>query len=352
MKKTVLILSGLWLLAACGPAEREGVQRYEDFPETRVLEAETLPLDTAVFRYPYRVRVQGDKAVVLDLHGTNHYLQAFTYPDFRYLASAGRRGEAPEEVLSVENIRWDGASLWMLDANKAKLTRLGFADNGLVQQEAVALDDSLLRALDFVQYDDSTFIIPDYSGESRLCWVDRQGRLLRKSGQIPVAEEYEGVRPALAQAWRSFLDYNPRNGVLAAATQLGEVLEVWNLHDNTHTVCTGPCGEPEFQVSDGYGIPTGVMGFGDVQVGDHAIYALFSGASFRDIIRSAQQGEELPDGCPYLYVFTLEGKPLMKYKLDHPVCGFCVDEAGQLIIAADVNQDEPMLRFRMDVGQE
>ena len=37
--------------------------------------------------------------------------------------------------------------------------------------------------------------------------------------------------------------------ILAVATQLGEVLEIYNLKDSTHVVCMGPHGEPEFQVS-------------------------------------------------------------------------------------------------------
>lgn len=44
------------------------------------------------------------------------------------------------------------------------------------------------------------------------------------------------VRPALAQAWRSFLDYNPHDGVLAMVTQLGEVLEVYNLKDSMEVI--------------------------------------------------------------------------------------------------------------------
>lgn len=72
--------------------------------------------------------------------------------------------------------------MWILDSNKSELTRLGFASSGdsLLRQEAVSLDEELLRALDFVQYSDSTFIIPDYSGDSRFCLVNRQGKLLRK----------------------------------------------------------------------------------------------------------------------------------------------------------------------------
>lgn len=82
-------------------------------------------------------------------------------------------------------------------------------------------------------------------------------------GEIPSANEEAlmQARPALAQAWRSFIDYNPRNGVLAAVTQLGEVLEIYNLKDSTHVVRIGPHGEPKFKVAEGYGIPTGIMGF-------------------------------------------------------------------------------------------
>ena len=104
----------------------------------------------------------------------------------------------------------------------------------------------MLRVLDFVMVDDFTFIVPDGSGSSRFCWVNYQGKLLRRTGQIPSAnaEALQNARPALAQAWRSFIDYNPRNGVLAAVTQLGEVLEVFNLKDSTHVVRIGPHGEP------------------------------------------------------------------------------------------------------------
>ena len=48
---------------------------YMDFPQTIELKARVQPLDTALFRYPFRVRVQGDKAVVMDLHGTDYFCQ-------------------------------------------------------------------------------------------------------------------------------------------------------------------------------------------------------------------------------------------------------------------------------------
>ena len=324
----------------------ENVFPYSEFPQEKELKGEVIELDTALFRCPFRIRVEGDKAIVMDLHGIDYYAHLFKYPGFQYLSSFGRRGDSPTEMLSMDNVRFYNHKVWTLDANKRELTRLGFSSSGdsLLRDETVTLDEDILRPLDFAIYNDSMFIIPDYSGENRLCRVNRNGRLIDKIGIIPTIDEkaLENARPALAQAWRSFLDYNPNNGILAAVTQLGEVVEVYNLKDSTHIIRIGEHGEPEFKVSDGYGMPTGIMGFSDVQVTDSAIYTVFHGTSFKEI---ARQSGRLPDGGKYIYVFSLKGEPLCKYVLDHYIYGIWVDEATKTIIATDVNNDEPILKF-------
>ena len=135
--------------------------------------------------------------------------------------------------------------------------------------------------------------------------------------------------------------------MLAAVTQLGEVVELWQLSDSTHTMLTGPGGEPQFRVHQGYGIPTGIMGFCDVQVADKAVYALFQGTSFREIALSIQRGENLPDGGRYLYVFSLTGEPLRRYVLDRPVSGIAVDEERGVLLATDTNNDVPVVEYRL-----
>lgn len=347
----ISVISVLLFISCTSNPVASGKTSYTDFPQEQKLKAKTIRLDTALFRYPSRLHVRDGKAVVLDLHGTDYFFHTFSYPDFRYLSSFGRRGDAPQDMLSAENFRWNGAFLWTLDSNKSELTRFGFALSGdsLLRQEAVNLDKDILRALDFVMCEDSTFIIPDYSGDSRFCKVSKSGRLMYKFGAIPTVNEdaLQNARPALAQAWRSFIDYNPRNGILAVATQLGEVLEIYSLKDSTHVVCMGPHGEPEFQVSGGYGIPTGIMGFSDVQVADSAIYAVFHGRSFKEIAQNVQQGVYLPDGGRYIYVFSLTGEPLCRYVLDHYVYGISVDEQKGIILATDVNKDDPIIEYSM-----
>lgn len=344
-----LLFLSFFLFISCDHKHKEyvgNVLSYSRFPQEKELKGEVIELDTALFLYPFRIRIEGDKAIVMDLHGSEHYGHLFQYPSFRYLSSFGRRGDSPTEMLSMENFRLYNHELWTLDANKSELTRLDFSSSGdsLLREETVTLDEDILRPLDFAIYNDTTFVIPDYSGESRFLKVNCKGKLIEKIGAIPTANEkaLQEARPALAQAWRSFLDYNSRNGVLAAVTQLGEVVEVYNLKDSTHVVRIGEHDEPKFKVSDGYGIPMGIMGFSDVQVTDSAIYAVFHGTSFKEIVK---QSGKLPDGGKYIYVFSLKGEPMCKYVLDHYIYGIWVDEATKTIMATDVNSDQPIVKF-------
>ena len=307
------------LLTACTPQTRKDVNTYTDFPQTVELRAETVPIDTALFRYAFRIRTQGDTVVVMDLHGADHFFHAFLGEGLDYLSSFGKRGEAPTEVISAENIRLYPDGWWTLDSGKGKLSRLNASNRWTQPVEEVTLDEkNILRPLDFTRDEKGRFLIPDYSGEARFCLADDKGQLLQRLGTIPTTNEeaLQNARPALAQAWRSFI----------------------------------PNGEPQFQVSQGYGIPTGIMGFGDVQVTDRAIYAVFNGRTFKELMQSAQQGKDLPDGGRYLYVFSLQGKPLLRYTLDRHISGFHVEEEKGVIWATDVNQDQPVCRFRIKGG--
>ena len=57
------------------------------FPVTEELKGRTIPIDSVMFRYPYRLEVRDDRVVIEDLHGPDYYYHLFTYPDFHYLHS-------------------------------------------------------------------------------------------------------------------------------------------------------------------------------------------------------------------------------------------------------------------------
>ena len=307
MKHLLYILIGIVItkgLICCTGSPGTHYPRYTTFPEEKAIRAQIIPLDTILLRYPFRVAVRDSIAVVMDLHNMDHYLHAFTYPGWKHVVSFGKRGEAPEEMLSAENIQFNSLdSLWTLDANKMEITRwkISPSTRSAERVEEIKLDKELVRSLDFHTME-SGFFIPDYMGEFRYWEVGNNGKPLKSIGEIPSETIDENtVRPALAQAWRSFMDYNPDNGILAMATQLGEVFEIFNLKENTHKVFYGPEGEPQYKpANDGTGVPTGIMGFSDIKVTSKYIYAVFQGIKFNDKIAAIKQGKEPENGAKYI----------------------------------------------------
>ena len=84
MKKRLsllLLLGGIVMLCLSFPIHpsKEAVPETL-FPETKALHGRTILIDTALFRYPWRIRVNGDRAVVEDLHGPDYFFHLFCTP--------------------------------------------------------------------------------------------------------------------------------------------------------------------------------------------------------------------------------------------------------------------------------
>lgn len=349
MSYYVYIVLLIGSLVSCSESSRH-FPRYEDFPDEKALNAQVIHLDTALFRYPFRIAVKDGIAIIMDLHNADCFFHAFSYPEWKYMTSFGKRGEGPEEMSSADCFRFISTdSIWTLDANRMRTTRWKIEQNmhKITSVETVDMDKRLVRALDFYPME-SGFLVTDYLGEYRQKWTDQQGKWINSTNEIPTRKYNEKIsRPILAQAWRSFIDYNPQKKISAMATQLGEVLEIYNFKDSVQFIIYGPHGEPEFQSTPSDAIPIGIMGFSDIQITDNYIYTVFHGKTFKEIEQALKQGKKTEDGGYYIYVFDLAGNLVRKYILDHAIYGIYVNEDTGTILATDVNNDEPILQFKI-----
>lgn len=319
--------------------------RGEIFPETISLSGKEKMITGVYLKYPFRIRLSNSSLYVMDIHPNDYYCHEFGYPSMKFKHSFIKRGQAPNEFLDAENIRIDNkGGLWLLDANRKKIVNF---EHGKINSplKTFQLNEDLIRTLDFDLIDDSTFVVPDYSGLNRICFVNHKGNIVRKSFAIPSKFEISkknASKIALAQAWRSFLHYNPKNRILAMVTQLGQVLEIYDLKNRRIVNIIRQQGlEPEFIVNGNYAVPTGIMGYSDVYVGQKCIYAIFWGHSFEDI----RQGKETKEGGRYIHVFDLKGNPIRQYILDRYITGFHIDEKEKRIIGLDVNSDQPVVEY-------
>ena len=103
MKNKQLLCVLFPLLVACtGQRHQQQVSSESIIEEAvrkgEVLKGEIVPIDTALFRYAYRMRVQGDKAVILDLHNADYYYHVLLIPIFNIsllLESVGKVRVSP-----------------------------------------------------------------------------------------------------------------------------------------------------------------------------------------------------------------------------------------------------------------
>ena len=317
------------------------------FPKTTHLSVTNIYNNVDVYmRYPYRIRLADSVIFVMDLHAADYYIHKLSNEvSTKHISSYGKRGEGPEELLDAENIRIDSdGRLWTLDANRHKLVMWDSCG-----QEETNLSPQLIRSLDFALMNDSTFIVPDYTGEHRICLLNRNGDIIKQLFSIPDKRRHNTSCITLAQAWRSFIDYNPKTGILAVVTQLGQVLEIYNLKEERHIASINiENGTPRFSEKESYAIPNGIMGYSDVHVSDNAIYALFWGYSFKDM----QNGKVKQEGGNKLQVFDTKGIPVEEYILDRHITGFCIDKTRNRLLALDTNSDQPIIEYYLKVKYE
>jgi len=97
---------------------------------------------------------------------------------------------------------------------------------------------------------------------------------------------------------------------------------------------------------EGYGLPAGRICYYDVQVTDQYIYTIYDGRKFKDIMKLADAYQQ---GGKILRISTHEGDVVKTYVLDRPIAGIYVDEAAGMLFGLDVNADEQIVKFPLEL---
>lgn len=316
--------------------------RYDVFAETVSVSTVRKDFDGVFMRYPYRVRVHDTSVYIMDLHGDEYFCHEFSYPSLKFIRSFVKRGRGPGELSSMGNIHINGKGKPFILGDYSGKVYAADAEGRLTV--IAEMPDDIAFYPDFVLYNDSTYIIPDYSGKNRFFFADHSGNITRKTGRIPEINGNPDIpEAALGQVWRPFIGYNAQNGILAVAAQFGEVIEIYDLNKDSHIVKTGPGGMPEYRFNGGEAYPTGIKAYSDVFVGDRYIYAVYWGHEFKEII----QRKITWQGGKYIHVFDFEGNPVKRYELDRYITGIHVDEKNGLALGTDINEEQ-LVEFRLN----
>lgn len=322
---------------------------YTQFPKEFTLTGKGFVVDDELMRYPYRIRQKGNYVYVLDLHGKENFCHLFHKDNLACVASFAQRGNGPQEVLQALCMDVQSEdSIWVYDTHKREVTRWSYSsDKGMVSLcESVRIEDKMTYSSNCAFWGDSLFFFTDMSGNNRVLKCNVHGKVVDRIGTIPTEKKVnENLKGTLAQAWNSFLSYNPKKQLLVVATQLGDVIELYDLQNDTNKKLCGSLGEPLYQITqDGWPVPVGIMGYSDIQITDRYIYAVFHGRTFKEI---SNNPTGTPDGGEYIHVYAHDGTPIYRLVLDHAIYGIDVDEENGIIWATDVNTEEQIVKYQL-----
>lgn len=345
MNYALFLLVSLFVSSAYGAGDGEDIH----FSDTIKLKGKGYSVDASLV-FPFMIKECGGYIYMMDMHGKKECIYILDKKSMKLVTSFGKRGEGNGYITQPKNMYCQSHdSVWVYDCGKCEVTRWQFSpkDNSVKRVESFRLegrDD--WGPFDFTSYSDTSFIFIDDMGKGRYAEYSINGNRVASFGNIPVSvEERRTDSLSAAHGWASYLAYSPSHRILVSATQLGDVLEIYNMKDSSSIVLYGKSSDPQYLPYPGGGaIPTGIKGYCSVYIGSRYIYALFSGQTFDEIIET---NGEAPDGGKYLRVFDLKGNPVKLYHLDRVVQCFFVDEDNGKIWATDVNnQAEPIVRFK------
>lgn len=312
-------------LTICSCGVKNGVEALKLYGESRSV---SMPF----MKMPYRVALSDNYLTLLDLTSDSSFYHVVLYDSLRYVYSLGKKGSGPNEIVLPTPCQMDGTNLFILDGAKSYMYTYKLNKDKAELLDVKKLPISL--TVDFICKNDTTVIAEDLSGSNRLIEVTPSGAT--KSFNIPL-EERANIEKA-GYLWRSFMGYDRSLNKIALATQSGDVIEIYDLNNNTSTIIVGEDGMPRESSQ--------IEGYHDVQWSQGLIYALFSGRSRDELNQSFQVGKKQPDGGNILKVFDEEGNLLRKYLLDHFINGFCI--YNNQVIGVTSNNDEPLIFFPLD----
>lgn len=292
---------------------------------TQELTGESVAADLPYMRFPDCIELLDSTIVILDLASDSCFFHLCSYPNFTYQYSIGRRGNGPGEIVFPTPPEIYENAFLLLDGAQGNLYRHIPYSGSMPRAQRF----SMSLATDYILLNDTTVIVGDLSGQSRLVEYTAQA----KKELFPFPSKFDTDNPNLGRIWRSYISMNRSNNKLVMATQFGDVIEIYNLNDRS---CIRKIGEDGIPLSASQHI----TGYCDVKWRGNDIYALY--ASKKDLPMQSS-----PSGGNMFYVFNEQGEKKMIYHLDKYINGFTIDEERNLIIGITSNEDDPIYTFKI-----
>lgn len=330
MKKSLLLATVLLSLASCGRAKPQEVAAT-----ATVVEIADMP----PMKWPADLLVLDTLAIVHDLHAADMFYHIVDLKSGRFLRSFGQRGNGPLELINPVRLVYKDGTLYTIDTSKSAVVKYLLSsllnDTLRTEYKLVTLPEKAI-ASDLAIDSEGGLYLYNITGSPKIWHVNTAGEVVEKLFDLPLDAAGDTQYDMFAAAlWQSVMGYDAQNNMLAVATRLGDVLEIYDMSTKKLVNrVVGLGGEPEI-VERGNSRSLGrISGYQAVFVAPKHIYAIFDGREMSP--------ENTENGGKIIRVFDLHGKLLRNLNLDEPAGSLFVTSDENRIYLLDPNSETPI----------
>lgn len=326
---------------------------FTDKDFTKIKHVKSKLLNDSIVHNPVRLALRDSVLFSVDAsYSADSLIRVFSVDDGICHGSLFCKGNGPKEVLSIDNVMFADGLFWAYDITNQKWIANDFSgifDNK--QNEACKIVD--FKKWSYKGINDPNWlnnrIVANnlFKYKERFSFYTSDGQ--KEEDVVNPRFRFKEDLPAsiLADLFSTHLTITPNEKKVVLAGRYMDIIEIYDAKGNLLKLLKGPKDNLEFNFDKQKSMQNSVLvkspescrAYLKVRATEDKIYALYSGKE--------KQDKEHYSYSKDLYVFSMEGKPLMKYQLDVPVIDFVIDEARNKIFAVAGSPESEIVSFDM-----
>ncbi len=284
--------------------------------------------------------------ITQDIRADEDYLTIYDYKDNSVFIQFGKTGRGPKQMITpyLSSLSDDGKQLVFYDSNIKKIHFCNLEDFNDVPSKVISLKDVNLRRIWKARVLDDNFIIAMGMFEKGLfALINTKNNEFTIQGELPFHPKGSSKNNFFWELNQgSFLLSPDKKKVIYTAMNFGYIACYSFNGTNLTKMWEHWVTKPKYIIDDGRirWKQNNIIGFMHSVVANDKIYAIFHGKNMPAIRSSAGERPET------IMVFSLDGKPLAKYKTDKPIVRIGASPNGDIYgIALDVSYD--LIKFNL-----
>ncbi|MEG0889888.1 MULTISPECIES: BF3164 family lipoprotein [Bacteroides] len=349
-----LILTSCWNTTSNSLIEIDDIDySFTDKEFANVKEIRSTLLNDSMVHRPVRIALHDSVLFSVDAAYSDGFIvRVFSADNGAYQGSLFHRGNGPNEVLSVDDITFSNDYFWAYDITSQKWIGNDFGDifNKKANTDKRVVD---FKSLSYMGVNDPQWIQKGFVANNLFQYKERFSFYTSKGKIInsvfnPKFHFKESFPPAvLSDIFSTHLTVTPDQKKMILVGRYLDVIEIYNTDGQLIKLLKGPKENLDFKFDEEKSMQNSVLikspessrAYLKVRATQERIYALYSGKEKRD--------KEHYSYSKNLYVFSMEGEPIVKYSLDVPIIDFVVDEARHKIFAVAGSPESELVSFAM-----